>query len=237
MIPSCLKICLRPAFPLASLLAFASLALTGCFGVGKKGEASLVVSTVDPAIAANAGRVDMSIDERAPDYSVAGLQEQAERALDQALDLDVEPEPEASYEPEETPVRTEITPATAEYVVRRGDTLGLISRKFDLSLAALKRANGMSDDKIIAGQTLRIPGGASEEDAPSEVVATPPTPVEEAAEAEMPETLPSGVVPPDPPRRPSLNVDAEEAPAPAGEPVKAPETTIGDDGFLRFSDE
>lgn len=240
MIPSCLKFLRRPAFPMTSLLAVASFALAGCLGAGKKGEASLVVSTVDPAVAAKAGRVDMTTAEPVPDYSASGIREYAERALGRELDI----EPDEFEQPEETGGRTEITPATREYKVATGDSLWLISRKFDTSIDAIKRANGMSGDELIAGKTIRIPKGAgnsaaqseSDEEGPSEVVATPLT-ATEAAEKAFPETLPSGVVPPSSPRRSASNgVEDDDASVPA-KPVNKTETTIGEDGFLRFSDD
>lgn len=42
--------------------------------------------------------------------------------------------------------------------VRRGDSLSVLARRHDSSVAALKRANGLDDDRLIAGQTLALPG-------------------------------------------------------------------------------
>ena len=41
--------------------------------------------------------------------------------------------------------------------VRRGETLAAISRTYGVSIEALKRENGIRGDKILTGQTLRIP--------------------------------------------------------------------------------
>jgi LysM repeat protein len=41
--------------------------------------------------------------------------------------------------------------------VQPGDTLYSISRRFGVTVAALKAANGLSDNHIASGQTLRIP--------------------------------------------------------------------------------
>jgi LysM repeat protein len=48
------------------------------------------------------------------------------------------------------------------YVVRPGDTLGQIARRFGLSLADLARLNGIANPSLIyPGQTLRLSGAAS----------------------------------------------------------------------------
>lgn len=47
----------------------------------------------------------------------------------------------------------------ATYTVRSGDTLGLVARRHGVSVAALARANGITDpDVVYAGQVLTIPG-------------------------------------------------------------------------------
>ncbi len=43
------------------------------------------------------------------------------------------------------------------YVVKEGDTLGLIARKHGITIAALKKANNLTADRIYVGQKLRIP--------------------------------------------------------------------------------
>jgi membrane-bound lytic murein transglycosylase D len=43
------------------------------------------------------------------------------------------------------------------YVVRKGDTLFSISRKFSSSIAEIQNANGMNHSRIMPGQKLRIP--------------------------------------------------------------------------------
>jgi LysM repeat protein len=50
------------------------------------------------------------------------------------------------------------TASAGAYVVRRGDTLGGIAQRNRTTVSAIKRANGMRTEKIIAGQRLRIPG-------------------------------------------------------------------------------
>ncbi|PWG62877.1 N-acetylmuramoyl-L-alanine amidase [Sediminicurvatus halobius] len=47
--------------------------------------------------------------------------------------------------------------AGGEYTVRRGDTLSGIARRHSISVSALREANGLDDDIIMAGRTLQIP--------------------------------------------------------------------------------
>ncbi len=44
------------------------------------------------------------------------------------------------------------------YVVQKGDILGRIANKHGVKLADLKKANGLTSDKIVVGQRLVIPG-------------------------------------------------------------------------------
>ncbi len=45
-----------------------------------------------------------------------------------------------------------------QHTISRGDTLGAIADRYNISLASLKSANGISDDMIRIGQVLVIPG-------------------------------------------------------------------------------
>ena len=47
--------------------------------------------------------------------------------------------------------------APREYTITRGDTLGQIARRYQVSLRSLRNANGLSGDRIRVGQVLRIP--------------------------------------------------------------------------------
>ena len=68
-----------------------------------------------------------------------------------------------------------------EHVVGDGQTLGKIAKRYQISIAALCKANGISRrDKIKPGQRLTIPGS----DAEAEAVAAAPAPAPNAAEGE-----------------------------------------------------
>ncbi len=46
-----------------------------------------------------------------------------------------------------------------EYTVRSGDTLWLLSRRYDTTVDAIKKLNGLTSDSLSIGQVLRIPSG------------------------------------------------------------------------------
>lgn len=47
-----------------------------------------------------------------------------------------------------------------EHIIVRGDTLSDIASRYNVSLAALRRQNGLKNDRIRIGQVLQIPAGA-----------------------------------------------------------------------------
>ena len=49
-------------------------------------------------------------------------------------------------------------PETTTYVVQSGDYLAKISKKFNVTIAAIKKANNMTNDVVRVGQKLKIPG-------------------------------------------------------------------------------
>ena len=51
---------------------------------------------------------------------------------------------------------------SAKYVVKRGDTLGLIAKRYGVSVGSLKTANNMRGNGIKAGQKITIPAGSAE---------------------------------------------------------------------------
>jgi LysM repeat protein len=83
--------------------------------------------------------------------------------------------PTPTFTPTEppTPVPSPTIPPPIRYTVQPGDTLLDLALRFNVSVEAIKAANGMTDDILIAGQELLIP------------VATP-TPVPGATETPAP---------------------------------------------------
>ncbi len=99
------------------------------------------------------------------------------------------------------------------YVVQKGDILGRIANKHGVKVADLKKANGLSSDKIVVGQKLVIPGAKaaqpkvhSEKVQPAADKAAKATSAPKAAEAKpaatevkkgaSPEVKPASVQPP-----------------------------------------
>lgn len=50
--------------------------------------------------------------------------------------------------------------ASTTHTVARGDTLSGIARKYGVSIAAIKQANGMTSDVVVLGKDLVIPGAS-----------------------------------------------------------------------------
>lgn len=48
-------------------------------------------------------------------------------------------------------------PGSTKYTVRQGDSLWKISRKFKISVEALRKANGLKNDRLQIGQELIVP--------------------------------------------------------------------------------
>lgn len=60
-------------------------------------------------------------------------------------------------QPKPKPVVVKPKPRLVKYTVRKGDNLSRIASRHGVSLAALRRANGISGDLIRPGQSLTIP--------------------------------------------------------------------------------
>jgi LysM repeat protein len=116
----------------------------------------------------------------ARDPKVRAAYEAADRKLQQRI-VEIDPTLKG-YEPGKTPPakKTAAAPAapaakaqparkatpapavkrSATHVVAKGETLGGIAARYDVSVAALKSANGIKDERKLAiGQKLVIPGG------------------------------------------------------------------------------
>ena len=56
--------------------------------------------------------------------------------------------------------RQEVT-RPSSYVVKRGDSLSKISKRFNVTIRSLKRQNSLTRDRVYVGQKLKIPGGSA----------------------------------------------------------------------------
>ena len=63
------------------------------------------------------------------------------------------------------PGETPAADAVAVHVVRRGDSLDRIARRYGATVEGLRRANGLSSSLIHPGQSLRVPGAGPAADA------------------------------------------------------------------------
>ena len=70
------------------------------------------------------------------------------------------PAPEEVKPAEPAPAPAEPEPVYTAYIVQRGDYLAKISKKFNVTLAALRKANPQikDDNKVLLGQKIKIPG-------------------------------------------------------------------------------
>jgi len=85
----------------------------------------------------------------------------------------------AAPAPKKTVPRKVSKPGSGHYVVKKGDSLSRIAFEYGTTVSALKEANGLTSDLIMAGQELVIPGGVTRREAPKpEVQLKPPAPEE-----------------------------------------------------------
>lgn len=82
-----------------------------------------------------------------------------------------------------------------EYVIKPGDSLSKIAVAHGVTQQALREANGMTNDKLVAGKKLVIPGGAKAPAAPA-APAAPVAPAIPVAPAEPAVPADPGLVPP-----------------------------------------
>ncbi|MBG9979861.1 LysM peptidoglycan-binding domain-containing protein [Facklamia lactis] len=80
---------------------------------------------------------------------------------------------------QETPGQEETTnpkPQDNYYIVRAGESLGIIARKFNTTVSELKRLNNLSSDLIHPNQTLKIPSPSDNQETPGQEETTNPKP-------------------------------------------------------------
>lgn len=66
------------------------------------------------------------------------------------------PKPAPKPKPKPTPVKPK-KPAPIRHVVKRGDTLYGLSRKYGTTVSAIQKANGLKGTTIVDGKTILIP--------------------------------------------------------------------------------
>ncbi|OGV70795.1 MAG: hypothetical protein A2283_21810 [Lentisphaerae bacterium RIFOXYA12_FULL_48_11] len=104
----------------------------------------------------------------------------------------------------------------AEYTVEPGDSLSVIAAKYGTTIAAIKKANGLTSSALKAGQKLMVPGAEKKEQ--EEAVETPATPTDIPAPDAMapaPATVPADATM-------SAPAAGASVPEPAAAPVSAP---------------
>ena len=104
----------------------------------------------------------------------------------------------------------EYTGATKEYVVKNGDTLGGVAYGHGINIRQLKKLNGLTGDKLMVGQKLKVPADGK----PSVKAEAKPAPAKDAkAPAPALKTESAPIAAPAP---------APAAAAPAQEPAEEP---------------
>ena len=82
----------------------------------------------------------------------------AKLKVGQVLQLPAGAEPAAATAAATPPSEgAKATPAAGHYVVKRGDTLDRIARSHRTTVQAIKAANGLTSDHIVAGRNLKLP--------------------------------------------------------------------------------
>lgn len=71
---------------------------------------------------------------------------------------EVKPEFEADVEETKVEDVKPVEPEYTEYIVQRGDYLAKISKKYNLTIDSIKKANSMKTDTIRLGQKIKLPG-------------------------------------------------------------------------------
>jgi LysM repeat protein len=118
--------------------------------------------------------------------------------------------------------------AGGTYVVQKGDILGRIANKHKVKVADLKKANGLTSDKIVVGQKLIIPGAKSVAKPVSAPAFNPAKPKVAVVDAKSVSVQPTQKVAPAPEAPEVKPVDppaiVPPTPAPVDPPAVLPDT-------------
>jgi LysM repeat protein len=82
-----------------------------------------------------------------------------------------------STQPAVQPQAVAASGSTSNYVIQSGDTLSKIAKQFGTNVSTIQQLNGLSSDRIYAGQSLKVSGSAP---APTTAAAPAPTPTVQA---------------------------------------------------------
>lgn len=107
-----------------------------------------------------------------PKPAPVAVSETSDDGLVEAIPAAAAPEKPAPEEPAPAPVgqpepESVAAPGELVHTIVRGDTLGEISAKYQVSADTISKANGMTSDALIPGQELKIPGGVKPSAAPA----------------------------------------------------------------------
>ncbi len=123
-----------------------------------------------------------------------------------------------------------VVSAGGTYTIRRGDSLGRIASRLGTSVSALKRLNGLSSDRIMAGKTLKVPVAGSTGAAAAPMVA-PTAPVDDADVESLLLDVP--VAPVSQPRAPALRPETSPPALDASDVLAVPDV-VDDPADARF---
>ncbi|MDE6576564.1 MAG: LysM peptidoglycan-binding domain-containing protein [Muribaculaceae bacterium] len=89
--------------------------------------------------------------------TVTGKNQQSARSARQQKEANAQQQKQTKQKAQSKPA------APATHKLKNGDTLSSLSKKYGVSVAELKKANGMTNDNLRAGETIKIPvkGGAA----------------------------------------------------------------------------
>ena len=107
-----------------------------------------------------------------------------------------------------------VSAAGGTYVVQKGDILGRIANKHGVKVADLKKANGLTSDKIVVGQKLVIPGAKAAQPKTDVKVQPPKVPAAQPKAESKPAVAPVA--------QPAVAPVAQPAVAPVAQPAVAP---------------
>lgn len=119
--------------------------------------------------------------------------------------------------------------------VVKGEGLGIIARKYGVTIAAIKEANNLSNDNVRIGQVLRIPSGATTANTNVAQVSTPNNNADPLPKTETQEPA-QVLVAPTNPVRPAEIRDPGMTGANTAKPVYEPAIDVNEEGKAMLSE-